>query len=247
MKARDDRSAGAPRTDYERLREELVVAHQGLVQRLAFSFVSSREPFDDLTQVGMLGLLKALDRFDPEHGAAFRAYASPVILGEIRHYLRDKSRSLRVPRSLGELHAKVLRTTEQLTHELGRSPMIDEIAERLDVSGEEVLEAQELGKSQGVVSLDESTGEGGSGSITVADAVLGRIEAGFERADDRAMLEAALDELPGRERIIIYLRFFRGMTQMEVAERIGLSQMQISRLQRAALERLHQKLASGLP
>ncbi len=237
------RLAGANDTEREALREELVVAHLNLVRFLAMKFVNRGEPLDDLVQVGTLGLLKAIDRFDTERGVEFTTYATPTIVGEIKRHFRDKGWAVKVPRRLQELNQSVNRSIDALAIELGRSPTVAELAERLNASEEEILEAQELGQAYNLLSLDsEVGGDGDKKSQTLADTV-GMTDAGMELLEDRANLERAFHVLTGRERVIIYLRFYESVSQTEIAARLQVSQMHVSRLQAKALEKLRGALA----
>jgi len=230
--------AGASDAEREELREELVVAHLNLVRFLAMKFVNRGEPLDDLIQVGTLGLLKAIDRFDTERGVEFTTYATPTIVGEIKRHFRDKGWAVKVPRRLQELNQSVNRSADLLAIELGRSPTVGELAERLGASEEEILEAQELGQAYNLLSLDsEVGGDGDKKSQTLADTV-GETDAGLELLEDRANLERAFHVLTGRERVIIYLRFYESVSQTEIAARLQVSQMHVSRLQAKALEKL---------
>jgi RNA polymerase sigma-B factor len=201
-------------------------------------FVNRGEPLDDLIQVGTLGLLKAIDRFDTERGVEFTTYATPTVVGEIKRHFRDKGWAVKVPRRLQELNQSVNRSVDALAMELGRSPTVGELAERLGASEEEILEAQELGQAYNLLSLDsEVGGDSDKKSQTLADTV-GETDAGMELLEDRANLERAFQVLTGRERVIIYLRFYESVSQTEIAARLQVSQMHVSRLQAKALEKL---------
>ncbi len=229
--------------DYERLRDELVVAHLNLVRFLAVQFANRGEPLDDLVQVGTVGLLKAIDRFDLERGVEFTTYATPTIVGEIKRYFRDKGWAVKVPRRLQELNLAVNRASDKLAIELGRSPTVAELAEHLKATEDEILEAQELGQAYNLLSLDsEVSGETDKKSQTLADTV-GVSDAGLELLEDRANLERAFEVLTGRERVIIYLRFYESVSQTEIAKRLNVSQMHVSRLQAKALDKLRAVLA----
>ncbi|HVA37162.1 MAG TPA: SigB/SigF/SigG family RNA polymerase sigma factor [Candidatus Dormibacteraeota bacterium] len=224
--------------EYERLRSELVVMHLNLVRYLAVKFANRGESLEDLIQVGTVGLIKAIDRFDLERKVEFTTYATPTIVGEIKRYFRDKGWAVKVPRRLQELNLAVNRAVETLTSKLNRSPTISDLAEHLSVSEEQVLEAQELGQAYNVLSLDtELGGESEKKSATLLD-YLGAEDASLERLEDRANLERAFGVLNGRERLILYLRFYQNVSQTEIARRLNVSQMHISRLQQKALEKL---------
>jgi RNA polymerase sigma-B factor len=224
--------------EFDRLRNELVVAHLNLVRYLAVKFANRGEALDDLIQVGTVGLLKAIDRFDLERGVEFTTYATPTIVGEIKRYFRDKGWAVKVPRRLQELNLSVNRAIEKLTVKLGHSPTVAELAQHLGASEEDILEAQELGQAYNLLSLDtELNGEGDKKSQTLADYV-GQNDAGLELLEDRANLERAFQVLTGRERVILYLRFYESVSQTEIAKRLNVSQMHVSRLQQKALEKL---------
>jgi len=222
----------------ERLRDDLVVAYLSLARYLAAKFANRGEPLDDLIQVATLGLLKAIDRFDLERGVEFTTYATPTIVGEIKRYFRDKGWAVKVPRRLQELNLAVNRALEKLTVDLGRSPTVAELAAHLGASEEDVLQAQELGQAYNLLSLDTELSAAGDGkSQTLADYV-GRNDSDLEQFEDRATLEGALRALGGRERVILYLRFYERISQTEIAKRLHVSQMHVSRLQQRALEKL---------
>jgi RNA polymerase sigma-B factor len=229
--------------EYEELRDELVVVHLNLVRFLAVRFANRGEPLDDLVQVGTVGLLKAIDRFDLDRGVEFTTYATPTIVGEIKRYFRDKGWAVKVPRRLQELNLAVNRASDKLAISLGRSPTVTELAEHLQAGEDEILEAQELGQAYNLLSLDsEVSGEADKKSQTLADTV-GVADAGLELLEDRANLEQAFGVLTGRERVIIYLRFYESVSQTEIAKRLNVSQMHVSRLQAKALEKLRAVLA----
>jgi RNA polymerase sigma-B factor len=232
-----------PNAEYEPMRDELVVVHLNLVRFLAVRFANRGEPLDDLVQVGTVGLLKAIDRFDLERGVEFTTYATPTIVGEIKRYFRDKGWAVKVPRRLQELNLAVNRASDKLAIERGRSPTVAELAEHLKAGEDEILEAQELGQAYNLLSLDsEVSGEGDKKSQTLADTV-GVADSGLELLEDRANLERAFQALSGRERVIIYLRFYESVSQTEIAKRLNVSQMHVSRLQAKALEKLRAVLA----
>lgn len=218
-------------------REKLVSNHQNLVRFLANKFKNRGVPLEDLNQVGYLGLLKAIDRFDPSRGLEFTTFATPTILGEIKRHFRDKGWSVRVPRRLQELSAKVNQVTDLLTTQLQRSPTVEEIADYLDASVDDVLEAMESSSAYSSVPLE------GTGSSETEDApsVIDRIgieDDDLNMTDDRIMIEEALAELSPREREVIDLRFREGLTQIEMAEKLGISQVQVSRLLRRTLKKI---------
>ena len=221
----------------ERARDELAVRFMPLVRSLALRYQRSGEPFDDLLQVGSLGLVKAIDRFDPDRRIAFSSYAVPTILGEIKRYFRDRTWAVRVPRGLQELSMKVDRAIGDLSDELHRSPSIKEIAAAVGAGEEDVLEALQAGGAYRAVSFEAPVGGTGEDAATVADSV-GVREDGFDRAEERATLAALMDSVGDREREVLRMRFERDMTQAEIGAVIGVSQMQVSRIIRQALQRL---------
>lgn len=222
-------------------REKLVMSHLNLVRFLANKFKNRGEPLDDLVQVGYLGLLKAIDRFDPSRGLEFTTFATPTIMGEIKRHFRDKGWSVRVPRRLQELSAKVNQTTDVLTRQLQRSPSVEEIAEHLDVSVDEVLEAMESSSAYSSVPLEAPSGADSDDSPSVLDRYATE-DNDLAFTDDRLVIEEALEGFSPREREVIELRFLKGMTQIEIAERLGISQVQVSRLLRRTLKKIQDKI-----
>ena len=224
------------------VRDQLIVSHLNLVRFLASKFKNRGEPLDDLIQVGTIGLIKAIDRFDPSRGLEFTTYATPTIMGEIKRHFRDKGWSVRVPRRLQELSAKVNQVTDELTTELQRSPSIEEIAKKLGVSVDEVLEAMESSGAYSSVPL-----EGGGSSVdgdeapSIIDQYITEDEA-LAGSDDRIVLEDAIADFSPREQEIIRMRFVEGLTQVEIAEKLGISQVQVSRLLRRTLKRIQEKI-----
>jgi RNA polymerase sigma-B factor len=222
------------------IKEELVEGYRNLVYFLARKFLNRGEPLDDIVQVGFLGLVKAIDRFDPSLGNEFTTFATPTITGEIKRYFRDKSWAIRFPRRLQELYQQIVRANEELKRELGRTPRVAEIAQRLNVSEEEVLEAMEMSPAHAPLSLSASVGrEGGEDTREVGD-VIGTEDTGLDRVEMRDVLRRAMEHLTPRERAIMAMRFWDEMSQSEIAKRLGISQMHVSRLQRAALEHLRE-------
>jgi RNA polymerase sigma-B factor len=224
------------------LRDQLIVAHENLVRFLAAKFGNRGEPLDDLIQVGMIGLINAIDRFEPERGIKFSTYATPTIVGEIKRYFRDRAWNLKVPRWLQELNLQVMKANEVLTQKLGRSPDIPEIAEFVGCSEEEALNAIELGNAYETVSLDTKLNTDGEAALTLNDSI-GAEDQDLSHIDGYDDLKGALDQLDNREKMILYLRFFQDLSQSEVARRLGISQMHVSRLQNRALQRLKQILS----
>lgn len=222
-------------------REQLVMSHLNLVRFLANKFKNRGEPLDDLVQVGYLGLLKAIDRFDPDRGLEFTTYATPTILGEIKRHFRDKGWSVRIPRRLQELSAKVNQATDTLTTQFQRSPTIQEIADYLDASVDEVLEAMESSSAYSSVPL-EGTGSSESDDAPSVIDRYGSEDNELAFTDDRLVIEEALKGFSPREREVIELRFLKGMTQIEIAEQLGISQVQVSRLLRRTLKQIQDKI-----
>jgi len=226
------------------LRDKLVMMHQNLVRYLASKFANRGEPLEDLVQVGMIGLINAIDRFDPDRGTKFSTYATPTIVGEIRRHFRDKAWSLKVPRRLQELNQAASKIAEELSQKLGHPPTIQEIAARLGSSEEETLEALELGNAYDTVSLDSKLiQEGDSAPVSLAE-FLGDSDVSLQTIESYGDLKQAIDRLDPREKAIIYYRFFRNMSQTEVAKRLNVSQMHVSRLQHKALRKLRELLSA---
>jgi RNA polymerase sigma-B factor len=218
-------------------REELVERFLPLARDLALRYTYTDEPLDDLLQVASLGLIKAIDRFEPGRGTKFTSYAAPTILGELKRHFRDKGWSLHVPRDLQERTLAVSRATEELSKELRRSPKVREVAERLDCSVEQVLEAQEAAASYEAASLDAPAARDDDESSALVD-LLGRDDSSFDLVEDRDAIASTWQALPDVEREVLVLRFMQDLTQREIGEQIGYSQMHVSRLLRRALNRL---------
>jgi RNA polymerase sigma-B factor len=224
-------------------RQLLIERHIDFVRRLAQRYARRGEQLEDLTQVGCVGLIKAIDRFDGGYGANLTTYAAPNVLGEIKRHFRDRGWSVRVPREIQELNVKLTRVVDDLTTKLGRSPSVDELAEATGASVEQVLEALESSSAYSAMSLSESSDpdeEGGSPIDT-----LGEDDEEFERSEQRMTLATGIQRLPSRERAILHMRFFEGLTQSEIAERVGISQMHVSRLIRDSLNRMRRELEQG--
>ena len=224
----------------EEAREQLIESHLNLVRFLASKFKNRGEPLEDLVQVGSLGLIKAIDRFDPDRGLEFTTFATPTIMGEIKRHFRDKGWSVRVPRRLQELSARVNQVTDDLTSELNRTPTVEEVAERLDTSVDEVLEAMESSSAYSSVPL-----EGGTTEDEDAPGIIDRFateDADLISSDDRIVIEETLASFSPREQDAIRMRFVEGLTQVEIAEKLGISQVQVSRLLRRALKRVQERL-----
>ena len=218
------------------LRGHLVEAHLGLAEYLARRFSNRGEPLDDLVQVAAVGLLKAVDRFDPERGVEFSTYATHTIVGELKRHFRDKGWAVRAPRRMQELYLRLGKVVANLSQELGRSPTIPELAAEAQVSEEEVLEAMEAGQAYRFTSLDAPSPGDDSGESLGAH--MGDDDPSMNDAERRAALSPLLGRLPPRERTIIYLRFFEGLTQSEIAAQLGISQMHVSRLLARSLSQL---------
>jgi RNA polymerase sigma-B factor len=214
-------------------RERLIMEHLPLVRGLARRYADRGEPLDDLVQVGTIGLIKAIDRFDPERGYKLASFATPTILGEIRRHFRDRSWTVRVPRGIQEARARIAQAVDDLSASAGRSPSVREIAEAADLSLDDVLDALAAGSAQRPAPLASPGRDEDDEGIAV-----GLEDPGFEQAEARATLDAGLAGLPARERVILHLRFEEGLTQSQIAERVGVSQMHVSRLIRRALEAL---------
>ena len=224
----------------EDARNELMMSHLNLVRFLASKFKNRGEPLDDLVQVGTIGLIKAIDRFDPERGLEFTTYATPTILGEIKRHFRDKGWSVRVPRRLQELSSKVNQATDELTKELQRTPSTEEVASKLGVTVEEVLEAMESSSAYSSVPL-ESGGSDDDDAPAVIDHYAS-VDQDLAASDDRMVIEDTIKEFSPREQEVIRMRFNDNLTQVEIAKRLGVSQVQVSRLLRRTLKKLQEKV-----
>jgi RNA polymerase sigma-B factor len=218
-------------------REMLVERFLPLARQLARRYQRPEEPFDDLFQVACLGLVKAIDRFDLEREVAFSSYAVPTILGEIKRYFRDRTWSVRVPRDLQELALKVDRAVSELSLDLHRQPTVEEIGEKVGADEEDVLEALEASGAYKATSLESPRGSEEESGDTLGD-TLGTEEHGFALAEDRATIEHLMRSITPREREVLHLRFAEDLTQAEIGERIGVSQMQVSRIIRQSVARL---------
>jgi RNA polymerase sigma-B factor len=226
------------------LRDQLVEAHMPLVVYLARRFSGRNEPMNDLVQVGSIGLLKAIDRFDPGRGLEFSTYATPTILGEIKRHFRDTGWLIHVPRRAQELQTTVNTARADLSQELGRAPTVTELAERIQVDEDAVLEALDAARAYSGVPLDVLAAPG---ETVPEHPMLGIVDAGFEQVEQRAMLRDVIAKLPETEREILLLRFVANKTQTEIAAIVGVSQMQVSRLVARGLKRLRAGLGAGEP
>ncbi len=236
--------AGMPPDDRRRgrLRDELVEQHLPLVEYLARRFRNRGEPLDDLVQVATIGLIKSVDRFDLERGVEFSTYATPTIVGEIKRHFRDKGWAIRVPRRLQELKLSLTKATSELSQKNGRSPTVAELAGHLGLTDEEILEGLESANAYSAVSLDAPDG-GDDDSPSVSDS-LGITDDALEGVEYRESLKPLLERLPAREKKILMLRFFGGMTQSQIAAELGISQMHVSRLLARTLAQLREGLLS---
>ncbi|GGL53006.1 RNA polymerase sigma factor SigB [Sporolactobacillus putidus] len=226
--------------DNESLQTRLISHYENLVGALSNRFARDRNVREDLFQVGMIGLVSALKRFDPSYDRSFESFAVPTIIGEIKRYIRDKTWSVHVPRRIKELGPKIKRVAEELTNDLQRSPTVEEIAEAVGESEESILEAMEMTRSYNALSVDsqiESDSEGGT--VTLLD-IVGSQDKGFEKVNKKMILEKAFQVLTEREKEILVCTYFDNLSQKETGERLGISQMHVSRLQRRALRKLRE-------
>jgi RNA polymerase sigma-B factor len=224
-------------------REKLIETHMSLVRSLARRYSYRGEQLEDLVQIGAIGLIKAIDRFDVNRGVELTTYATPNIIGEIKRHFRDRGWAVRVPRGLQELNVQLSRLLERLTVQLGRSPTISELAKAASVDEEDVLEALESGRAYSSLSLSSSGGGNGEEEVDLLE-TFGVEEHAYEVSEDRAVLAPGFRVLDDRERTILRLRFFDGLTQSQIAQQIGISQMHVSRLIRRSLEKIRQEIAT---
>jgi RNA polymerase sigma-B factor len=224
-----------------RARDALVEQHLPLVEHLARRFRNRGEPYDDLVQVATIGLIKSVDRFDLERGVEFSTYATPTIVGEIKRHFRDKGWAVRVPRRLQELRLSLASATSELSQKQGRAPTVSELAAHLKITDEEVLEGLESANAYSTLSLDAGDSGSGDEPMPVAE-TLGVEDEGLEGVEYRESLKPMLEQLPPREKKILMLRFFKNMTQSEIAAEIGISQMHVSRLLARTLAQLREGL-----
>ena len=236
VRFRDDDASAASR---DQARDDLVHLHLPLVEHCARRFRNRGEPFEDLVQVGTIGLIKSIDRFDTDRGVEFSTYATPTIIGEIKRYFRDKGWAIRVPRRLQELRMQIGAATAELTQSLGRSPTPRELAESIGCSVEEIVEGIESSNAYSTLSLDATDDDDGSPSMLDA---IGIDDEALEHVEIRESIKPLLDRLDPREKKILLLRFFRNMTQSQIAEEIGVSQMHVSRLLTRTLQHLRTSL-----
>jgi RNA polymerase sigma-B factor len=229
-----------------RIRERLVELNSDLVHFIARRFANRGEPLEDIEQVGFVGLIQAIERFDPSLENEFSTFATPTIAGEIRRYFRDRSWAVRVPRRLQENLMRVNGVTQLLQNELGRPPTIAEIAERLGMEADDVLAALEVSPAQHTISLESTGNTSGDDALTLGER-LGQEDENLARVEAQEMLERVMSHLTPRERKILALRFVEQLPQTEVAKRLGISQMHVSRLQRAAVEHLREQFGDQSP
>ena len=223
-------------------RDEIVTMHLPLAAFLARRFRDRGESIDDLTQVATIGLLKAVDRFEPERGVEFSTFATPTVVGEIKRHFRDKGWAIRVPRRLQELRIAISRATAELGQSTGRSPTVAELAAHLGVTEEEILEGLESAQAYATLSLDATVGDGSEEGASLAD-TLGAHDPKLAEVEARQTVDPLLGSLPPRERSIVQMRFYENMTQAQIAERVGISQMHVSRLLAKSLAQMRTSLA----
>jgi RNA polymerase sigma-B factor len=225
------------------LREQLINGYLPVAEHIARRFAGRGEPLDDLMQVATVGLINAVDRFEPDRGSDFFSFAVPTITGEVRRYFRDHGWSTRVPRRLKDMHIAIRSALAELSQQLGRAPRPSEIADRLGLPVAEVIEGLQAGEAYRSSSLDEMLGSG-EGKATLGE-FIGGLDSDLALIDDREALRPLLAQLPPRERTIIALRFFRQLTQTQIAEQVGISQMHVSRVLRQTLAYLHEQMAGS--
>ncbi len=228
-----------------KLKDEIVLSYSHLVEYIARKFSYRREEIEDLVQVGTIGLMKAVDHFSPERDVEFTTYATPKIIGEIKHYFRDKSKLIKVPRKLQELNSKIRTVIKKYSYEHGSSPTISEISALVECTEDDVLEAMEVNQSYNTLSLDSpsygpSSKDGSQSNVSLIDS-LGE-SSDDEFVIDRESLRQAMGTLDPREQRIIYLRYYENLTQVEIAERLNLSQMHISRLLTFSLKKIQRAM-----
>jgi RNA polymerase sigma-B factor len=240
-----DLPEGSP--DRPRLRDRVIEWYLPLAEHLARRFTGRGESAEDLKQVATIGLIKAVDGFDPDRGVEFTGYAVPTIVGELKRHFRDKGWSMRVPRRLQELKLAIGNATTALTQELGRSPTVADLATRLEISEDEVLEGLESANAYTAISLSTPVGSAGAGEDagTEIGDLLGDLDPAMARVEDRAALRPLIARLSERDRAILSMRFFQNMTQSQIAERIGVSQMHVSRLLSRTLATLREELTAA--
>jgi RNA polymerase sigma-B factor len=232
-------------TEDEDAQTNLVLNYQRLVESIARKYSNGKSYHEDIVQVGMLGLLGAIRRYDSEFGRTFEAFAVPTIIGEIKRFLRDKTWAVHVPRRIKELGPRIKSSVETLTTELQRSPKVIEIAEFLEVEEDDVLEAMEMGRSYQALSMDHSLESDSDGSsITLFD-VIGQQDDGFEKTDQRMLVANALGVLSEREKQVIQFTYIDQLSQKEAGDKLEISQMHVSRLQRKAIKKLQDAIQAA--
>ena len=229
--------------DYQRLRSEVVTAHLSFVRYLVLKFANRGEPLDDLLQVGALALIKAVDRFELARGVEFSKYAGPTIVGEIKRHFRDKAWAVRVPRRLQDLTLALNRAIEEVSAQTGRIPAPGDLARHLHTSEEEVVQALQARHAYRLISLDRPFAEEDGRNHTTLDQYIGAADHQLARSENVATLKPAFSVLNHRERAVLYWHFYERVPQREIATRLNVSQMYVSRIQRAALEKMRQVLA----
>jgi RNA polymerase sigma-B factor len=229
----------------EKVQTKLVKKYEDLVVSLAKRYSRGKSLHEDLIQVGMIGLLAALKRYDPSFGKSFESFAVPTIVGEIKRYIRDKTWSVHVPRRIKEIGPKIKKAVEALTTDLQRSPKVQEIADYLGATEEEVLEAMEMGKSYHALSVDSSIEADSEGSTVTLLDLVGSKESGYETVDHQLLLKKAFEVLSEREQAIIHYSYFDNLSQKDAGDKLGISQMHVSRLQRRALSKLREAIRTN--
>ncbi|MFD2760140.1 RNA polymerase sigma factor SigB [Lentibacillus juripiscarius] len=230
--------------EQEEVQEKIVLAYTDLVESIARKYSKNSSIHEDLKQVGMIGLIAAVRRYDPSYGKSFESFAIPTVVGEIKRYIRDKTWSVHVPRRIKELGPKIKKAIDDLTSKNQVSPTVTEIANYLNVPEEDILETMEMGKSYKALSVDRKLEADSDGSTVAILDLIGSNENGFENADQRMLLEKILPVLSEREQRILRCTYFEGMSQKETGEHLGISQMHVSRLQRRSLRKLREALNS---
>ncbi len=229
----------------EEIQEKIVLTYQDLVRSIARKYAKNSMIHEDLVQVGMLGLLAAIRRYDPTLGKSFESFAIPTIIGEIKRFIRDKTWSVHVPRRIKELGPKIKKATEQLTTDQQRSPSVKDIALYLEVSEEDILEAMEMGQSYKALSVDKKIEADADGSTVSILDLIGNKDSGFELSEQRMLLEKILPLLTEREQKILQYTYFENRSQKETGELLDISQMHVSRIQRKAIKKLREALQAN--
>ena len=228
-------------TDNPQLRDYLIKRHEGLVRHVGKAYQESAESYEDILAVGREGLINAVDRFDPGRGTKFATFAVPTIRGEIQRYFRDQTWGIHVPRRIQELSAMARQVREQMTQLEGHPPSYADLAQKLSVSEEELIEAVEVGRQYDLVSLEAGAGQTSEEAPSYLDQA-GEEDDQIEQLADQDELFSAIKQLPARQQVILVLRFYRELSQQEVARRLGISQMHVSRLQHRATDQLKEIL-----